>query len=241
YRCFFPPGQVFALGVMYRLFDGSVRAAQMLNVVYATLTVLGVWYIARQWFGQSVARAASLLAAFLPSTIFACMLIGAEVPEAFWLTAALCFHAAIAKRSHKAIGAFACGLCLGIGSLIRPTLVLLPLPIGLHMLLTHRNRRGALISACAVGIGVAATVLPWTYRNYRVTGGFILISSNGGQVLYSANNDDAQGDYTESATDYLYRHAPDDLTLQNLGTKLACRWIRANPRRFLALGVKKFV
>ncbi|MCD4699127.1 MAG: hypothetical protein K8R91_00950, partial [Phycisphaerae bacterium] len=43
YRCFLPPGQIFSIGVMYRLFGPHVLAAQILNVIYSTLTVVGIW------------------------------------------------------------------------------------------------------------------------------------------------------------------------------------------------------
>ena len=241
-RCFFPPGQVFALGVMYRLFNNSVLAAQMLNVVYGTLTVLGIWYVGMKMFGEQVGRAAALLAALLPSAIFGCMLLGAEVPETFWLVAALCLYVRAVSGRGRLAAALGCGILLGVGALIRPTYVLLGIPIGLHMLLAWKGRRRrALAAAGMLMLGVAAIVGPWTLRNYYVTGGFILVSSNGGGNLYSANNDNAQGAYTPEAWQYVFDTATDDLTLQSIGMDCAKKWIRANPRRFVKLSLWKFV
>ncbi|NQU76833.1 MAG: glycosyltransferase family 39 protein [Planctomycetes bacterium] len=240
YQCFFPPGQVFGLAVMYRLFAQRVVAGQLLNVVYATLTVLGIWYIARGLFGGFVARIAGLLAAFLPSTVFACMLLGAEVPEAFWLVLAMCIFVGSVQRSGRILPALLCGLCLGVGSLVRPTYVLLPIAIGVHMLLSWPNRKRAILVTAVMTAGMAVAVLPWTLRNYAVTGGFLLISSNAGGNLYSANNDLAEGAYTESAWDYVFSHGPDDLALQKVGMDCAKDWIRHNPGRFAVLAVKKF-
>ena len=240
-RCFFPPGQVFSLGVVYKLFDNSVLAAQMLNVVWGTLTVLGIWYLGRKMFGEHVGRVASLLAALLPSAVFGCMLLGAEVPEAFWLVAALCVYVRFVAPAGRWSAALVCGVLLGIGALIRPTYVLLPVPIGLHMLLSWRRRGRALAAAVLLACGVAAAVLPWTLRNYYVTGGFILISSNGGGNLYSANNDEALGAYTAEAWQHVFDTASDDLSLQRIGLECAKDWIRANPGRFLALSLRKFV
>ena len=241
YRCFFPPGQVFSLGVLYKLFNNSFRAGQMLNVVYATLTVVGVWYVARRLFGELTARVAALLAAVFPSMIFGCMLLGAEVPEAFWGVLAMCFFVGRADRDGRWWAALACGMCIGIGALIRPTYVLLPAPIALHMLLTWSCRRKALLAAVTIALGVAVVVGPWTYRNYRVTGGFVLISSNGGGNLYSANNDNADGAYTAEAWDWLYENARDDLMLQSLGFEAGTEWIRTHPRQFTKLAIRKFV
>jgi hypothetical protein len=112
--------------------------------------------------------------------------------------------------------------------------------MGLHMLLSWPRPAKALAAAAVLAIGVAAAVLPWTCRNYAVTGGFILISSNGGGNLYSANNPDAKGQYTETAWVYLFNHADDDLTLHRLGMRLALDWIRSHPRQFARLAATKF-
>ena len=109
------------------------------------------------------------------------------------------------------------------------------------MLICWSNRRRALTSIVLMGLAIAAVILPWTYRNYCITGGFVLMSSNGGGNLYSANNDKAKGDYTPSAWEYLYDNSPDDLTLQRLGKQKAVEWIKANPGRFSWLSVRKFV
>lgn len=240
YRCFWPPGQIFSLGVVYRLSNNSVLAGQILNVIYATLTVLGVWYIARKVFGDRVARSAILLAAMLPSTIFACMLQGAEVPEAFWLVLALCFYVGAVDRTSSLLAGLACGLSLGIGALIRPTYLLLPVPIALHMLLSSPRRGRAALCGAAIALGTCLAVLPWTIRNYCVTGGVILISSNGGGNLYSANNPDSNGGYTKQAWELLTREAHDDVSLQRLGMKKAGEWIRKHPGQFIYLMGPKF-
>jgi 4-amino-4-deoxy-L-arabinose transferase-like glycosyltransferase len=240
YRCFFPPGQVFTLGVIYSLFAPSVSSAQILNVIYGVLTVIGIWYLGRKFFSPRAARSGSLLAALIPSGVFGCVLIGAEVPATFWLILGLCIYAGGVERRGSRIAAIACGVCLGIGSLIRPTLVLAGIPIALHMVLSYRQRSRPVVCGAAIALGVAVVVLPWTYRNHKVTGGFVLLSSNGGGNLYSANNDEARGAYTESAWVHLFENCDDDLSLQRMGMGMALDWIAANPGRFVALSVRKF-
>ena len=240
YRCFFPPGQVFAMGIMYRLFSNSVLAAQLLNVVWMLITIVGIWYIGRKMFGEWVGRAAALIVALLPSTIFGCMLLGAEVPETVWLVLGLCFYVGFMDTRGSYVGAILCGICLAIGAYIRPTYILLPIPIGIHMLISWSNRRRALTSVVLMGLATAAVILPWTYRNYCATGGFVLMSSNGGGNLYSANNDEAQGAYTHSAWQYVYDNSADDLTMQRIGKEKAVEWIKSHPGRFLQLAVIKF-
>ncbi len=136
YRCLFPPGQIFALGVIYRIFGPNVLAAELYNVVLASLTVVGIYLIARRLWGERPGRVAGLLAALLPSSFFGCMVLGAEVPETFWLVLAMWIYLSWVDSGFGWKGAIACGICLGIGALIRPTYLLLPIPIGLHMLLS---------------------------------------------------------------------------------------------------------
>ena len=241
YRCLFPPGQIFALGVIYRIFGPNVLAAELYNAVLASLTVVGIYLIARRLWGERPGRVAGVLAAILPSSFFGCIVLGAEVPETFWLVLATWIYLKWVDSGFAWKDAIACGLCLGVGALIRPTYLLLPVPIGLHMLLSWPRKGKALLCAIAMALGLAAVVAPWTWRNYKVTGGLIVISSNGGGNLWSGNNDDTrQGLYTDKTWQWLYQNARTDLELQQKGTAKAREWIASHPRRFAELSVEKF-
>ena len=180
------------------------------------------------------------MAALAQSAVFGSVLIGAEVPATFWLVLGLCIYAGGVEARGGRIAGIICGICLGIGSLIRPTLVLLPIPIVLHMILSDPERKRAVVRGAAIVLGVAVAVLPWTYRNYKVTGGFLLISSNAGGNLYSANNDEGSGAYTESAWVHLFDNCDDDLSLQHVGMRMGLDWIARNPGRFVTLAARKF-
>ena len=262
--CYCPPGQVFSLGVIYSAFSGrnfqflgatinDIKAAQIANVLYATLTVLMLWYIGGQLLGKYVGRVTGLLAALLPSSVFSCMLLGAEAPEALWLTLALAVYLAAVEQRQRLWPALFAGLLLGVGALIRPQFLLLPLPIGLHMLLAWPGKARALSALILLTLGVALAVGPWTYRNYKVTGGLVLISSNNGQVMYSANCHDANGMYNAAASKRLFaaikavmddpqpgQPAQEDLLLQKIGNGWAWQWIAEHPWEFLRLAPDKF-
>jgi 4-amino-4-deoxy-L-arabinose transferase-like glycosyltransferase len=240
-RCFFPPGQVFTLGVLYRLFDNSVLSAELFNCLLASLTVVGIYLIARRLLGERPGRVAGILAVFLPSTVFGCMVLGAEVPDTFWLVLALWIYLRWVDSGFAWKGAIACGLCLGIGALIRPTYLLLPIPIGLHMLLSWPGKGRAILAATVMGLSLAAVVAPWTYRNYKVTGGLVVISSNGGGNLWSGNNDATwHGKYTPKTWDWLFKNSRTDLELQQKGMAKAKEWIATHKARFAQLTLEKF-
>jgi hypothetical protein len=266
--CYYPPGQVFGLGVIYSLFAGQsftlnlgplsttiddIKAAQLVNVFYAVVTVLALWYISARMFGKYVGRVSALLSALLPSTVFSCMLLGAEAPEAMWFMLALAVYVGAMDEHERIWPALACGILMGVGALIRPQFFLLPLPIGLHMFFSWAGKRRALTAALLMMLATAAVVAPWTYRNYKVTGGLVLISSNNGHNIYSANSQEANGGYNDKATTRLFQavketaaSAPagqtrqEDLLLQQIGNQWAWQWIETHPLEFAKLTVAKF-
>ena len=48
--------------------------------------------------------------------------------------------------------------------------------------------RAAIPALAATGLILLACILPWTYRNYRVYGQFLLLNSNAGFAMYSAQH-----------------------------------------------------
>jgi hypothetical protein len=179
----------------------------------------------------------------MPSQILGCVLIGAEVPGAAWMVFGLALYAWGASRRRPRLWMLAlAGVCFGIGALIRPQVLLVAAVAAAHLLYVSRRRwLRALPAAAVLGAATLATVAPWTIRNYHVTGGFILISSNGGGNLYSANNPEAKGKYTESAWVYLFVRLETYLELQRIGTRCALAWIRANPGAFAKLSLRKLL
>ena len=155
YHCFWPPGQIGALGLIYKVFgtsatpgvwDAGVLAAKFYNILLAAMTVGGICLIGKRMFNEHVGRLAGILAAVLPSTIYGCMVLGAEVPETFWMVLGLWIYTRWIDSDLKWQYALLCGLAFGVGSLIRPTLVLLAIPIGMHLLMSCPGSRGC--AAC---------------------------------------------------------------------------------------------
>jgi len=116
YPCFFPPGQIYTLGALYKLFGDQAlrklppagsnetvtpeqwaayyRAARVgawWNVLLGSLTAVGVYGIARRVTGEFPGRVAGVLTAVVPSGLFATFTLGAEVGQTFWIV--LAFYA----------------------------------------------------------------------------------------------------------------------------------------------------
>ena len=83
------------------------------------------------------------------------------------------------------------GLSLSLATLLRQSI--LPwVPVLLAYLLwlawRHKRMRDGVYTGVIVCGMLAISILPWTYRNYRVYGQFLLLNSNTGYAMYSAQN-----------------------------------------------------
>jgi 4-amino-4-deoxy-L-arabinose transferase-like glycosyltransferase len=249
FRAFLPPFQPLVLGSAYSLLGSRPLVGQLLNVIWGTGTVLGVWYLGSRLFGKLPGRVASLLAAMLPSAVFGAMLLGAEAPQTFWFVAALCVYVAAVDappeappplRARRFAAALACGALLGVAALARPTFALVPLVLALHLLLAWRRRGLALALGLSIAIGAAAVIAPWTLRNRAVLGHTVIISTNGGGNLYSSNNPLSRGAYTDEAWRELYHRFPaDEVAMDRYAYARACDWIRGNPWQFATLAAMR--
>jgi len=86
-----------------------------------------------------------------------------------------------------------CGILVGLSTLTRPNGILLVALVALWAIVVALAKilpwkvvlKDTIIIACLA----AVLVLPWTYRNYRVTQRFVLVSTGMGEVLKGAYND----------------------------------------------------
>jgi 4-amino-4-deoxy-L-arabinose transferase-like glycosyltransferase len=135
--------------------------------------------------------------------------------------------------------AVAGGVSLGLSVLMKPNLLLFPLLLGCWLWYTLRDLRQALKLGAIVASMMAVTVLPWVWRNYRVSGAFVPVSANGGLNLWQGNHPQADGaaypldqvdplpGYTEAKRDSIYR-------------QWAIEQIRSDPLHTLSLLPRKF-
>ena len=86
---------------------------------------------------------------------------------------------------------FTLGLSLGLATLLRQSILPWIVILFLYLLwFAHRNGklRPAFISLFIAGIILLAFILPFTVRNYIVYGDFLLLNSNAGYAMYSAQH-----------------------------------------------------
>ena len=234
----YPPGMTLMLVGLYAITGPHVLAGKILTVVLGVVMVLLIHDLARLTVSKLVARWSALLAAVMPTLVLYSACLGYEILLGCILLG-VCDLALRARRGGAAgwIMVVAIGLLLGFGCLVKPICLLVPgiCLIGWWVL---GMRWRALAYTLATLPLMAAVIAPWTARNHRLFGQFVLISTNGGEVLWSANNPQANG--------LAMQHIPlegetDELSRDRLGRQAALRWMRENPGRFARLAARKVV
>jgi len=131
------------------------------------------------------------------------------------------------------------GALLGLAVLVQPSLQFLPLGVLAGVLLWSPARKQDLVSALVALLAMVAVVAPWSWRNHNVLGEVVAVSTNGGDVLYRANNELATGVYTARAAVVL--DALSELDRDRESKRLAWRWILGHPVSFAQLAASKLL
>lgn len=235
-----PPGYPFLLLVHFQILGIGRLAVIVANLLLFAGSLLTVDALARRFSEgrEGIARLATLLFALWPNLIASAGLASKEMVIIFLLPATLLLYLkAVERPSRWAALSLAAGLVLGYAILTQPAVQLLAVVFVVFEILLRTPVLRAAARLALLGLGVAIVILPWTWRNYQVTGVPILVSANGGSVFYRANNPLATGGWIPQGERSLAGY--DELTADRLGYQWGKEWIRENPGPFLRLALKK--
>ena len=165
------------LAMFFRLTGGSqvgvLLANVLLDAVGCALYVLVAWLL----FGRWVSVITGLLLVFHPQFVLLTWTPWSEHGQ-FAVTALFALCALYAFERRTAIWGLVAGLTLGMAILAKGFLIGFPIVFIPALLLTRsRYRKRGVACAAALLIALAAVVLPWTYRNYAVSGHFIPVNT----------------------------------------------------------------
>ena len=188
-----PPVYSYLLAGIFKIFGietkASVIAALSLNSVISALTCIPVFLLARQAFGQRVAKWAGWGWAFSPYGIY----YGADWAWSTCLVAfELCWLFLFAWRlenSSRKRDWLLYGFLCGVSALTEPVVMsVLPL-LGIWTLYRrYRLARPWKAQMIVVALAGVATLSPWLVRNYMLFHRFIPVRSGYGLELYIGNN-----------------------------------------------------
>jgi 4-amino-4-deoxy-L-arabinose transferase-like glycosyltransferase len=177
---------LFLAGV-YAVFGFHPLAARVVQaLIVGPLTAWLLYRLGRRLFNPTVALAAAGLSAVYAYFIY---YAAALMTESFFI---LCVLAALdsalelaEKPSWKT--ALSLGIALGLGILLRQTLLLF-LPFLLLWLLWQARGRIRWFYLALPLLVIALLIAPWTVRNYLVFHRFVLLNTNAGFAFFWANH-----------------------------------------------------
>jgi tetratricopeptide (TPR) repeat protein len=256
---FRPPGYPYFLALTYRILGLDYLAPRIAQVGLWLVALCLAFLFAKRWYGVH----AGLLLAALLSGYWVFIYFENELQAPVLLIplvwAVVGLTASWVDRMGFGRGVVT-GVLLGAATLVRPNVLLLVVPIVLWAGWIGCRRRAVrrfLLAVVGCLLGTAVAIAPATIRNYRVSGEFVLVTSNLGINFYIGNNPDAKGSvmaflpgYGSWGNCFEYPTLVENLE-SRLGKELnssqvssyfmseAFKWIRENPADFLSLSVKK--
>jgi hypothetical protein len=197
---FHPPLYPYFIAGLFALF-GSLTAVKLAQALVAALLVPAVGRLGTAALGPRAGLAAAAIVAFYPELVWFSVHFWAETLflTLFWWAFE---RVSAADRDDSTPNAAVAGLFWGLAVLTRETILYFA-PIAALFLLWRRPRGAH--RAAAFLLTLALTVAPWTYRNWRVFGAFVPVSTAGALNLWQGN---ATLSRDEVYAQYLAVHGP---------------------------------
>jgi 4-amino-4-deoxy-L-arabinose transferase-like glycosyltransferase len=205
------------------------------------LSVLAVFLLARRWMGHGASVLSAGIVAINPFLVYFSGLILSET-----LFAAMLIWGMALTVMRKPAAWWGGVVLLACSILVRPSAIALPVLLGIAAALVNRGSRQPFDSRWVPPVGavmVLATLivlLPWAWRNQRVLGSWIWMTTNSGITLYDGLNPDATG-----ASDQTFvRHMPQLRSMGEVGRseylgERAWQFVREHPARAAQLALIK--
>ncbi|HLI62831.1 MAG TPA: glycosyltransferase family 39 protein [Terriglobales bacterium] len=247
-----PPVYPYLVAACMKLFGGFTVASTMailtLNSIFASLTVLPIYFLAKRIFDERTARVSAWVWVFFPYSIY---LAGGRIysDTLTCLVAATVWLQTIRLvESRRTADWVIWGALWGIAGLISPTL-LAPLPF-LAMWLAVRRRQAKaswLVPGMLAALVFLAFVTPWTVRNYRAFHRLIPLRDGFWMEVHVGNSGDTSdvtpdsAHPTTSAIEYAQWRRLGEIGYMDAKKQQALEFIRLHPGFFVWMCVRHFV
>lgn len=224
------------------LCGGNVRAIRAVQAVIDASSILATFLLARRWLTPGASLLAAGLVAINPYLIY---FTGLILSESLFAAMLIWGIALIARHNSTRTGWWIGAMLLALSVLVRPSAILLPVCLGIGATIATRGAtptptRWVPPVGATMLILTGLILLPWAYRNWRVTGSWIWTTTNSGITLFDGFHADASG-----ASDQRFVQTMPQLRSMNeierdryLGDA-ARRFIIENPRRSVLLAAVK--
>jgi 4-amino-4-deoxy-L-arabinose transferase-like glycosyltransferase len=226
----------------------SAWALLTINSLLSALTCIPIYLIASKTFGARVALGSARTWAFLPYIWYWSVHWIWDTTFTPLMLSLILLLSLELQESREWRHWIIFGLLWGVGALANSTMLAF-LPFCALWIWRQRHRRGlSSLSGVAVSSAIFFLVLtPWLVRNYEVFGRFVFLRDDFGLQFRLGNGDGADGmsrvylqpNLNELEFEKFQRMG--ELAYAADCKRLAFDWIRAHPRRFLVISLKRTV
>jgi 4-amino-4-deoxy-L-arabinose transferase-like glycosyltransferase len=185
-----PPLYIFLLAGIYLIFGFHYMPVVLIQSVLQALTVVIVFFIGNQMFGKRTGLFAALILTLYPLFLYNSARVMTESLFTF-LLALIVWTLLVLLRTYSWQSFLLLGLLLGLGMLCKASMQFFPFFFSIVFLF---SRGGLSMSKILkrfllLFLPIGLLVLPWTLRNYFVSGGeLILIDTSGGYTFWVGNH-----------------------------------------------------
>ncbi len=184
------------LGAVYWVFGYYPLIARLLMALMSTAVVLMLYVVTKDFFGQRVALVTATIATFYAYLVFYGVTLVTETP--FTLAILLAIHLVHRMRGATSFRvALGLGACLALAVLLRMAVVFF-VPVLLAWLAMNLKGRERWYSTAVPILCIIMAVLPFTVRNYRLWGQFLLLESQFGHVFWNGNHPGHLGQFSNA-------------------------------------------
>ena len=234
------PGYPFLLAGTYALFGDSKTPIRVLQTLFDLVSCLLLFAIGKKLFSEKVGLVAAAVLAFFPIQI---LYVSHLMTETLFTTILLLiiWTALIESKDSPPTGNdIVLGALIGVSTLIRTSVLLLPLLIFLWRWKGGLPFKANLRSLAVVSIAVFCVTSPWLVRNYSEFHRLSL-TSNVGVNFWQGNHSGASGAFSYPKENNPLLAVEDDFERSDLGMKLGIEFIESKPIEYCMVLGKKFV
>jgi len=192
---YWPVGASAAYAASLWVFGPSMIGPVFLNLIAGAVLIWSSGLLARRWVSELAGLLTAAIIALWPTLILYTTIIASEVLFAVAVNLGLLAWGAAKASSNKR--GFVSGILFGIAALIRPTGALVVAVVAALDALRMRSIRTRIVPMILAVIAMVIIVAPWAARNTLLHGEFVLISTNGGPVMWMGNHPDGDGGYKD--------------------------------------------
>ncbi|GAK49306.1 glycosyl transferase family 39 [Candidatus Moduliflexus flocculans] len=185
---FRPPLTPFYLACWYALFGVNLFWGRVGLAVISALSCGLSYWIGYRLYGRNVGVVAGLASCVYP---FFLLLVHVPLTEGLSIFLTLLVMAFLLNDTerHPYWHAVGLGVALGLLMLNKASNITTASCVVLWAILRYwRKPSKGIVLLMIIGLTAGCVIAPWTIRNYRVTGSFLLVNSNGGWTMYLGNS-----------------------------------------------------